>query len=113
MNTDLSNTKPGDKLCWHDRYHGWRRVTVAKVGKLHITDTQGAKYRINNGRMVGAAGYSIPYVRPITPTIEHEMAIQNAREYIARDWRKLTDEQALAVALAIRAALQHSGGEEE
>lgn len=102
--SELTNVKVGDKLAY-STHGGYGVVEVAKVGAVHITDTRGTKWAIKNGRRAGARGYHGNYVQPLTPQIARKIAIQHARNYIARDWATLTDEQAIRVAEAMGAAI--------
>ena len=85
---DLSKVKVGDVLAHY--YGGWQhpaptRRTVAKVGKIHVTDSAGDKWRMN-GRKAGGS-YGSGSVRPWCNEDDDALRDESARS----DARLLSD----------------------
>lgn len=105
--SDLSNVKVGDTLAYFDNFHGWMSATVARLTKKQIITKDGRRWWRVSGTLVGASGYNTPSLRVMTWDIVAKVQAGRARRIVSNiAHQTLTDEQAIRVAAAIKAAME-------
>lgn len=106
IGNSFADAKVGDVFAVDANLGGWRKVRCIRVTPTQIITEHGQRWRNSDGALLGASAWHRQRLEILTPEIERRIAVQNARSFMARDWRTCSDDQILAVAKAAKAALE-------
>lgn len=72
VNEWLANLKAGDEVAIDSGFNGYELLKVDRLTSTQILCGT-RRFRRDSGRMVGGSGYSVPYLKEVTPSVRERI----------------------------------------